>query len=150
MSRLPYCKTATVAAIAASPRCAALPAAAVVVVIGLISCCYGKKVAIKATGNGEMSSGSVGRDHLALSYKRPFVHPRPGPGLSAKQTLLGRAFPGAQQVIIKLRKEVATHDVGNDMFHRMDGGSWCRSLSIPRSYFTALLPQYFGMFHRRS
>ena len=74
---------------------------AALTVIGLISCCYGKKAAIKATGNGEMSSQPAAGPQSVRNGERegssqpllPFVQLRPGPGLTAKQTLLlsGRA-----------------------------------------------------------
>ena len=77
--------SATVAAMAAAAAAASssLAARAAATLIGLISCCYGKKAAIKATGNGEMSSGS-GRDSTEIlpfltdgrGRCLPFVHPR--------------------------------------------------------------------------
>ena len=145
---------------------AALPAAAVVV-IGLISCCYGKKVAIKATGNGEMSSGS-GRDSREIL---PFLTDGRGRPLPAVRSPPTRPRFDCETNSSRVGRASKQFPRGPTSYQAFTPSGWgvrrewphMAITMIGRGYLSyyrcaadlspSLLPvppQYFGMPHRRS
>ena len=157
--------SATVAAMAAAAA-SSLAARAAATLIGLISCCYGKKAAIKATGNGEMSSGSV-RSRLERDPSFPYRRPRPLPAVRSPPTRprfdcetnssrVGRASkqfprgPTCYQAFTPsgwgVRREwphMAITMIGRGYL------SYYRCADLSPSLLP-VPPQYFGMPHRRS